>query len=254
MRLHEYEAKKLFQKQSIATPTGAVARSKEEAEQIARQMGKPVVVKAQVLVGGRGKAGGIEFAETPQQAGQAAGRLLKEKIKGERIEEVLVEERLMIERELYVGITVDGAAGAPLVMVSLEGGIDIEVTAARHPERIASHHLDIFRGLQPYETRKLVKDLGLGGEVGAKVADIVYKLYRLFEQYDTLIAEINPLVITQGGAVVAVDAVFEMDDSALYRHAEFGGLALERISDPLAREGQNLRQISWKREEVLPKS
>ena len=240
MRLHEYEAKKLFRKQSIAIPPGAVARSKEEAEQIARQIGKPVVVKAQVLVGGRGKAGGIEFAETPQQAGLAAERILREKIKGERVEEILVEERIIIDRELYVGITVDGAVGAPLVMVSLEGGIDVEVTAAQHPERIASLHLNIFRGLQPYETRKLVKDLGLEGEVGVKVADSVYKLYQLFEEYDALIAEINPLVITQGGAVVAADAVFEMDDSGLYRHAEFRGLDLERISDPLAREGRTL--------------
>lgn len=240
MRLHEYEAKKLFQQYGIDTPSGAIARKQEAAEEIAQSLGKPVMIKAQVLVGGRGKAGGILSAETPQQAGPTAKGLLGKTLKGEKVEMVLIEERLQIERELYVGITVDGAAGAPLLMISSEGGIDIEETADRYPERIAKIHWDIFRGIKPYETRKLVKDLGIKGETGVKVADSVYKLYRLFVRYDALIAEINPLVITQAGTVVAADAVFEIDDSALFRQAEFRELELDRISDPLSREGRTL--------------
>lgn len=217
-----------------------MAHKQEEAEEIARSIGKPVMIKAQVLVGGRGKAGGILWAETSQQAGLAAEALLGKIIKEEKVEMVLIEERLKIERELYVGITIDGAAGAPLLMISSEGGIDVEESAEKYPEGIASTHWDISRSLKPYEIRKLVKDLGFKGEIGVKVADSVYKLYRLFVKYDALIAEINPLVITQSGTVAAADAVFEIDDSALFRQAEFRGLELERISDPFSREGRTL--------------
>jgi succinyl-CoA synthetase beta subunit len=201
-------------------------------------IGKPVAIKAQVLAGGRGKAGGIRFAESPEQAGSVTGDLLGRTIQGEAVEMVLVEERVDIDRELYLGITVDGSAGAPLLMVSLDGGIDIEERAAQRPERIRAIHWDLFQGLKPHEIRKMVKDLGIFGEIGVKVAESVYKLCQLFLKYDALIAEINPLVITHGKKVVAADGVIEIDDSALFRHPEFQGLKMAHISDPLAREGQ----------------
>ncbi len=237
MRLHEYEAKRLFRIQSIAVPSGENARSHREAEAIARKIGKPVVVKAQVLVGGRGKAGGIQFAGSPQEAAQVTNQLIGHRIKGERIEEVLVEERLDVEKEIYAGITIDGTAGAPLVIVSLEGGVDIEETAAKHPDRIARLPIDIFEGLSSSAAQRAVADLGLEGDPGRRVADCLHQLYILFTRYDGMLVEINPLVITKAGAVVAADGVFEIDDASLFRHPEFKDLPRDRIADPLAREG-----------------
>jgi len=237
MRLHEYEAKRLFRMQSIAVPSGGNARSHQEAEAVARKIGKPVVVKAQVLVGGRGKAGGILFAASPQEAAQATTRLIGHRIKGDRVEEVLVEERLEVEREIYVGITIDGAAGAPLAIVSLEGGVDIEETAVKHPERIARLPIDIFEGLSSAAAQKAVEDLGLEGDPGRQVAECLHQLTILFTRYDGMLVEINPLVITKAGTLVAADAVFEIDDASLFRHPEFKDLDRNRIADPLAREG-----------------
>jgi succinyl-CoA synthetase beta subunit len=240
MRLHEYEAKRLFQGYGIPIPRGEVARSRERVEEIARTIGKPIAIKAQVLVGGRGKAGGVGFAETPEKAGLIAEEIVRQRIRGERVEEILVEEKLSIERELYAGIAVDGEAGVPVVMVSPEGGVDVEVTARKHPERIVSRRVDIFLGLRPYEARAMVKKIGFQGDTARKVVDVILSLYRVFRAYDALIAEINPLVITKEGAVVAADAVFEIDDSGLSRHPEFGELALERVTDPLVGEGKRI--------------
>jgi succinyl-CoA synthetase beta subunit len=238
MRLHEYEGKKLFRRYAIGTPPGATACSKEEAEEIARSIGKPVVVKAQILAGGSGKAGGILLAESPQEAGLAAGSLLGTTIKDHPVMTVLVEERLRIETEIYVGITVNGATGSPLVMICPEGGIEIEETALRFPDRLATLSLDIFQRPTSDETQKLVNDIGFKGAAAVKVAACLDNLFRLFLEYDALIAEINPLVITAEGSAVAADAVLEIDDSALSRHPEFKASELERISDPLAREGR----------------
>lgn len=238
MRLHEYEGKELFRRHDIITPRGAVAGSKEEAEEIARRIGKPVVVKAQILAGGRGKAGGILLAENPREAGSAAGILLGRIIKDQLVLKVLVEERLKIETEIYLGITVDGATGFPLLMISPEGGVDIEKTALLFPDRMKTLSPDILQGLKPEDTHKLVNTSGFIGAGGFQVAACLDNLYRLFREYDALIAEINPLVITTEGSIVAADAVLEIDDSALYRHPQFKASELERISDPLAREGR----------------
>ncbi len=238
MRLHEYEGKELFRRHSIVTPGGKIVCSKEEAEEIAHGLNQSVVVKAQILAGGRGKAGGILFAESPQEAGATAGGLLGKIIKGQPITTVLVEERLRIETEIYVGITADGATGSPLMMISPEGGIDIEETALRFPDRLTTLSLDIWQGNRSDQSQKLVRDIGFKGAVGGRVTACLDNLYRLFLEYDVLIAEINPLVITTEGAVVAADAVLEIDDSALFRHPEFKASELDRITDPLAREGQ----------------
>ncbi len=220
------------------TPPGGIAGSKEEAEEIARTIGKPVVVKAQILAGGRGKAGGILLAENPQEAGSAAGSLLGTIIQEHPVMKVLVEERLRIKTEIYAGITVKGATGSPLLMICPEGGVDIEETTIRFPDHLTTLSPDILQGLKPEETQKMVNAIGFKGAVGVQVASCLDNLYHLFMEYDALIAEINPLVITTEGSVVAADAVLEIDDSALYHHPEFKGSELERISDPLAREGR----------------
>jgi succinyl-CoA synthetase beta subunit len=240
MRLHEYEAKALFRKNGIAVPEGTVARSRKEAEQIGRDLNGPVVVKAQVLAGGRGKAGGIGFAETPSQAGEAAERILGKTIGGERVEAVLVEERLAIARELYAGITIDRSIGHSLLILGLEGGIDVEARAEKNQERFGAIKVDPLRNLMPFETRKLVRSLGFEGDTGVRIAEILYTLNRLFEKYDALMAEINPLILSPQGTVAAADAVFEIDDAALFRQTEFRSLAQDRITDPLAREGRAL--------------
>ena len=240
MRLHEYEAKKIFLQAGISTPRGEKARSPKEAEEITRKIAQPVVVKAQVLVGGRGKAGGIRFAQSPEESGRIAEEMLGERIKEEICQELLVEKRLSIAEELYAGITVDGTTGSPLVMFSREGGVEIEGKAIENPGKIKSRVVDIFRGLQGYEARKLVKEAGLGSETAVKVAEALYRLYRIFTSYDALITEINPLVVTKEGTIVAADGILEIDDAGLYRHTEFEKFARERIPDPLAREGKEI--------------
>ena len=240
VRLHEYEAKKLFLQNGISIPGGGLAKTSEEAERIAAQIGRPVIVKAQILVGGRKKSGGIGFAETPEQARTVAQGILGRTIRGERVQELLVEERLDIERELYAGVTVDTAAGCPIVMVSAQGGIDIETTASENPDGIISKRLDIFRGLRPYEARSMAKGLGFRSALMTEVANTLLKLYGLFESFGAMIAEINPLVITRGASVVAADAVFEVDDSTLFRHPELKALSMGRIADPLSREGRRI--------------
>jgi succinyl-CoA synthetase beta subunit len=240
MRLHEYEAKTLFRQQGITIPAGRVARTREEAEEVARGLGRPVVIKAQVLAGGRKKAGGILFAEAPDQAGEAAESLLGRTVRGEKVEAVLVEERLEIDQELYAGITVDGASGQALLMLGLDGGIDVEKRAGQNPERIAVTPIDPLLGLKPFETRNLVKNLGIDGEKGVRIAETLFRLARVFEHYDALIAEINPLVVTRQGLIAAADAVLEIDDAALFRQASFKTLAMDRLSDPLVREAKAL--------------
>ena len=240
MRLHEHEAKELFRKNGIPVPVGRVARSGKEAEEIAGELNKPVVVKAQVLVGGRGKAGGILLADSPKEAGEAAGSLLGKTIGGERGEAVLVEERIPVTRELYAGLTIDREKGCPVLMLGLEGGIYIEDKAKKNHEGFAYLPIDPLRKLMPFETRNLVQQSGPGGDMGVKVADILYRLYGLFEKHDALMAEINPLGITAEGAAVALDAVFEIDDEALFRQPDFKALSQERLTDPLLREARKL--------------
>jgi succinyl-CoA synthetase beta subunit len=240
MRLHEYEAKALFRQHGIRVPAGGVARTREEAEQVARELGKGVVIKSQVLVGGRKKAGGILFAETPEEVGAAAESLLGRTLRGERVEAVLVEERLAIDRELYAGLIVDGATGRDLLMLGLDGGIDVEERAGQNPERMAALPIDPLLGLKSFETRNLVKNLGINGEKGVRIAETLFRLGRLFEEYDALIGEINPLIVTGQGQIVAADAVLEIDDAALFRHPSFKALAADRLNDPLVREAKSL--------------
>ncbi|MFQ6066118.1 MAG: ADP-forming succinate--CoA ligase subunit beta [bacterium] len=240
MRLYEHEAKKLFRKYGIPVPEGEVAFSSPEAVETARDLALPVVIKAQVLVGGRGKAGGIKFAQSLEEVGRLSREILESDIKGYQAEGVLVEKKLNVEKELYLGVTIEGSAGKPVFMVSSEGGVDIEEVARTYPQKISSIQVDVFKGLRSYEARELVKKLELKGKKLLRVSNILYSLGNLAKDYDALIAEINPLVQTQEGALFTADAVLEVDDSSLFRHPELRAKARERIPDELEREAKKL--------------
>lgn len=240
MRLYEHEAKKLFRKYGIPVPEGEVAFSSPEAVETARDLALPVVIKAQVLVGGRGKAGGIKFAQSLEEVGRLSREILESDIKGYQAEGVLVEKKLNVEKELYLGVTIEGSAGKPVFMVSSEGGVDIEEVVRTYPQKISSIQVDVFKGLRSYEARELVKKLELKGKKLLRVSNILYSLGNLAKDYDALIAEINPLVQTQEGALFTADAVLEVDDSSLFRHPELRAKARERIPDELEREAKKL--------------
>ena len=236
MRIHEYEAKNLFKQSNIPVPRGDIATSPEDARRVAEEIGLPVTVKAQVLVGGRGKAGGIKFSEDLEEVEELARKVLGMDIKGYEVDSVLVEEKLEIKEELYLGVTIDGSRGCPVLMTSLEGGVEIEETARRHPEKVFSRYLKPFGDLRVYQARELAKKLGFEGKPMLQLANVMIGLYGAFKACDALIAEINPLVVTKRGDFVAADAVLEIDDSALFRHPELGINPQDRIPDELERE------------------
>ena len=240
MRLHEHEGKALLRDYGVAVPAGSPAGTREEAVRIATDLGAGVVVKAQVLAGGRGKAGGILVADSPEDAGRCAAQLLTSDVRGCRPEEVLVEERLDISREIYLGITVDGAAGRPAAVVSAEGGVEIETVAAVRPEALASVPVDPIEGMSGADAEGLVRQAGLKGEVGRAVAGALLGLYRLFAECEALIAEINPLAVLGDGSVAAVDAVVEVDDAAQFRHPAFRDRAAARPTGPRERAAREL--------------
>lgn len=213
MKLYEYLAKEVMSRHGVPVPRGRVASTPDEAATIAADIGE-VAVKSQVLAGGRGKAGGIAFAATPEEARAHAARLLGSDIRGLRVEQVLVEEKLKIDRELYLGVTVDSSARVPLVMVSTEGGVNIEEVPERY---IIKQHIDVQVGLYPFHGRQLARRLGLTGGLARQFADTVVKLYRVFREYDAELVEINPLVVS-GDRLLAADGRLNIDDDALYRH------------------------------------
>jgi len=221
MKLYEYQAKNIFKEYRIPVPEGQIAETPEKAVEIAKNIGKPVAVKAQVLVGGRGKAGGIKFADVPEQVAEVASQLLGSKIKGIEVKRVLVEEKLEIECELYLGITVDRSARRYVAIASSRGGVDIEEVAREHPEAIIKHYIDPLLGFQSFEAREIVKRMGLKGRDLILTADILSKLWKIVEKYDAELVEINPLIKTRHGEIVAADARLIIDDNALFRHPEF---------------------------------
>jgi succinyl-CoA synthetase beta subunit len=219
MKFYEYSAKEIFRAEGINTPRGGVAETPEEAERIAAELGCEVAVKSQVLTGGRGKAGGIRFA-SPSTAAEVTGDLLSSEVRGEAVEKVLIEEKIPIERELYVSAVIDRTAKKPLIMASAEGGVDIEELAASSPEKIVRYHVNPLDEFLPYEAREIARKMGLESELIPPVGGVIWKLYHLFRKYDARLAEINPLVIS-GDKVIAADAKLEVDDDSIYRHREF---------------------------------
>ncbi|MEW6756090.1 MAG: ATP-grasp domain-containing protein, partial [Candidatus Latescibacterota bacterium] len=238
VRLHEHEAKQLYAGQGIPVPAGGVARHASQARALAADLQRPVVVKAQVLAGGRGKAGGVRLASTPDEAQALAAQILSATVRGLRPEAVLVEEQIEIAQEYYLGITVDGTCGRSAVVVSTRGGVDVEEVARVHPEALVTQHVDPLAGLGPAQAASLVARAGVPEALGAGVARVLEALYAVFAGEEALIAEINPLVVTPEGGLVAVDAVLEVDDAAGFRHP--GRDPVSRLTDPRAARARQL--------------
>jgi len=240
MRLHEYEALDIFEQIGIPVPRRGVARTMHEALQVAGEIGYPVVLKAQVLVGGRGLAGGVKTASSPDDLKGVAESLLNSDIKGLPVRKILVCEKAEIAKELYVGITVDGYSGKPVIVVSTEGGVRIEETAKNSPEKIASIHIDPSFGYYPYQARSLLRMLGLKQQLITAWSDVIGQLYSVALRYEALISEINPLVVLPNGGLLAVDAVLEVDDSALSRIRFALPDRVDRIENALERRGREI--------------
>ncbi|MCL7387622.1 MAG: ADP-forming succinate--CoA ligase subunit beta [Thaumarchaeota archaeon] len=231
MKLYEYEAKQLFSLYSIPVPEYGLARTPEEARDITERLGGKSVLKAQVLVAGRGKAGGIKFAESPQEAYELAKELLGTEIKGEKVNSLLVSKIVGIDRELYLSIVIDRSVGAASILASSEGGIDIEELAAKSPEKIIRVYVDPLVGLKPYHVRRITETINLSDEQKKVLQDIILNLYRLFVDFDCELAEINPLAVDKEGKLVPVDAKVIIDDNALFRRKEFAERVSAELSD-----------------------
>ncbi|MSO19904.1 MAG: ADP-forming succinate--CoA ligase subunit beta [Acidobacteria bacterium] len=240
MKIHEYQGKAIFRKYNVPVPDGEITDTPEGAEAIARKMGKPVVVKAQIHAGGRGKAGGVKIAKTPEEAKAHAATILGKKLvtiqtspEGQMVRTLLVEETLPIARELYLGIVMDRASSGVVFMVSTEGGVEIEKVAHETPEKIVKEHVVPGLGLQAYQARKLAFALGLSAEMIPQATEFMMSLYRCFEATDASLAEINPLVVTSDGRLIALDAKINFDDNALFRHPDIREMRDLHEEEPL---------------------
>jgi len=221
LKLYEYESKKIFQEYEIPTPRGEVTTSSTLAKEVTAKLGVPVTIKAQILVSGRGKAGGILFANSPQEAETVAKKLLGTEIKSVKVKEVLVEERIVAKKELYFGITTDRAKCSYVAIASSEGGMDIEEVAVTTPERIIKVFIDPTYGFRSYHAYQIARKLGYSSSQFRDLATIFLKLYKIAMDYDAELIEINPLIETMDGKFVAADSRLLIDDNALYRHPEY---------------------------------
>ena len=233
MRLHEYQAKNVFADAGVPVPDSRLATTVEEVLTAVGEIGFPAAIKAQVHVGGRGKAGGIKIATSEAEARQYAEEILGMDLKGYTVETVLVEAGVDFVNELYVGITMDRGEGEPVAMVSTEGGVDIESVAEETPERIAREHVDPAFGLHPYQARKVVYGAGIPRDVAGEVASILSTLYDLYESRDASEIEINPVMVTGDREVVAADGVMNIDEDALFRQPELAEMEDEAAGDEL---------------------
>ena len=223
MKFFENVAKKIFSQEGIKILEGHVAYSPEEAVAICSEMGKPVVIKAQVLAGGRGKAGGVKFADNPGEALNVADEILGMEIKGEQVKHLLIEDKADILHEFFLSISIDRAAKRPLIMVSKEGGVEIENLAKTNPEKIIKYYPQPLIEFLPYEAREIARKMDVPSELISPMGDVIWKLYNIFDKYDCEVAEINPLVLTPDG-LIAADAKLEIENDALYRHKDLVSL------------------------------
>jgi succinyl-CoA synthetase beta subunit len=253
MKIHEYQAKEILKKFGVAVPKGRVAFTAEEAVEVAKEIGGSAwVVKAQIHAGGRGKAGGIKLAKSIEEVYDYAKNMIGSKLvtyqtgpEGKIVRKVLVEEALNIQKELYVGVTLDRSTSRNVVMVSSEGGVEIEQVAMESPEKILKEYVDPKVGFMPYQARRLAFGLGLDGEAFKNAVKFLLALYKAYEETDASLAEINPLVLTTDGQVLALDAKMNFDDNALFRHPEIVEMRDIDEEDPLEVEASkyNLNYI-----------
>jgi len=224
MKLHEYQSKQIFARYGVPIPRGHVAATASEARQVAEELGGRIVIKSQVLVGGRGKAGGIRLAKTPKEAEEVATQILAMELKGLPVRKVLVDEAVSIAKEIYLGITNDRAMRKPVFMASAAGGVDIEEIAARSPEKIIKIHIDPLLGLRDYQARDIAVSIDLPREHWRTFLDIARGLWKAYVDSDANLAEINPLVITTDNRLMALDGKMIIDDNALFRHTDLGDM------------------------------
>jgi succinyl-CoA synthetase beta subunit len=227
LKIHEYQAKEILRRYGVATPRGQVTDDPEEAARICEEMGGRCVVKAQIHAGGRGKGGGVKLADSPDDARAKAGQILGMQLvtpqtgpEGQLVRQVLIEEAADIARELYLSVTLDRAAEKPVVMASTEGGMDIEEVAAENPDAIVRQHVDPHLGMLDFEARTVARKLGLEGKTARKAGGLISSLVTAYLDTDASLVEINPLMITGDGDVVALDAKMSFDDNALFRHQD----------------------------------
>lgn len=228
MKIHEYQAKEILRQYQVAVPEGRVAFSPEEAESVAGEIDTgTLVVKAQIHAGGRGKGGGVKIVHSPEEVREVAGEMIGMNLvthqtgpEGKEVNQVLVEEGMEIERELYAGLVLDRSKNRVVFMVSSEGGVEIEKVAAESPEKILKEWIDPAVGFRPFQATRLAYGLGLSGDQAKSAVKFFLALYKTYDETDASLAEINPLVVTSGGDVLALDAKINFDDNALYRHKE----------------------------------
>lgn len=254
MKIHEYQAKELFRKYDVPVPKGDIATTPDQAVSVAETLGGfPVVVKAQIHAGGRGKGGGVKLVDSPNDVRETADEIIGMNLvthqtgpQGQTVKTVLVEEGLPIEKELYLSLLPDRETASIVIMASQAGGMDIEKVAAETPEKIIKVLVDPLVGIQPYHCREAAFGLGLSGAALKGVLGMLPKLYRLLTEYDCSLLEINPLVITKDGGVIALDAKINFDDNALFRHKDIQDYRDEDEEDPLEVEASkyNLNYIN----------
>jgi succinyl-CoA synthetase beta subunit len=241
MKIHEYQAKAILARYGVPVPRGEVAFSAHEVDEIARRLGSPVlVVKAQIHAGGRGKAGGVKVVKSADAAEEAAKDLLGRTLvtyqtgpDGQKVSRLLLEEGLAIDRELYLSIVIDRSSQKPVVMISAEGGVDIEEVASKTPERIHRAYVEPGTGLAPFQAQRLAFAVGLTGDLVKKATKMMLSLYQAFVATDASLLEINPLITTKSGDLLALDAKMNFDDNALYRHPDIRDLRDLSEEDPL---------------------
>ena len=239
MKIHEFQAKQVLAQFGVAVPKGRIAASADEARAIAQELGGKVVVKAQIHAGGRGKGGGVKLANSPDEAAQVFGQIMGMQLvthqtgpQGQKVKTVLIEEQMPIERELYLAVLIDGATGRPVMMASAAGGMEIEEVAAKTPEAIFRVSIDPVTGFQPHLARALAFPLGLVGDLMKPATQLMTALYDAFLAKDASLAEINPLVVTKDGRVLALDAKMSFDDNGLFRHPDIEALRDKDEEDP----------------------
>lgn len=250
MKLFEYEAKEIAQQYDLRVPKGIVASSPLEAKEAFLKMNQPVMVKAQVLVAGRGKAGGIKPASNADEAFEVAKSMFSMSIKGENVTKVLVEEKLATKHELYVSTVVERSSKCYTILCSTEGGVDIEQVANQHPEKIIRHNIDPLIGLQEFESRLVAKQLGYSAKQMNQISNVISRIFQIMLDYDAELVESNPLVETENGDLVAADLRIILDDNSLFRHPKF--MERMRTFEPdmtqlemKARERPFLRRTRW---------